>query len=528
MAEDAGNIIEVFKTIPTGKKISFFITFSIVIGGFVALLMYTNRPDYQVLFSNLDTSDAAKISDKLRENRTPFQIKDGGKAILVPIEMVYQLRLDLASEGIPRGSSVGFEIFDNMSFGTTEFVQKLRFQQALQGELARTIMEFDSITQARVHIVTTGDSLFADEEKPASASIVIRMNQGRKLNQRHLQGIINLVAAAVEGLKPENVSIVDMEGGMLTNGYDENSVGDLSRTQFDYQRKLSETYEKQIETMLESVVGLNKVVARVSVDVDFKRVNISEEKYDPDSVVIRSEQRQTENSSEGDNLPSGSPDLLNQNSDQNQNSSAAANRFEKENSVINYEINKVNKQIFDSTGDITRLSAAVIVDGPYEQSTDDGGNTIQVFKPRDRKQMNTFENIVKNAIGFNEERGDQVTVSNVAFSMQSMQNKGLSDLPSATTSEEWMAYFKKGTKPILNVLLILLFFIIAIKPFKKWLSQTSEYVSARALAQREAEDKEDTPELQMRQANKLRLLEETRENPDVAADIIKTWLNEVT
>ena len=133
MAETAENIIQVLKNLPAGKKISFFITICTVIGGFVAILLWTNRPDYQVLFSNLDTRDAGRIAEKLREKRTPFQLKDGGRAVLVPVEMVYQLRLELATEGIPRGNSVGFEIFDDISFGTTEFVQKLRYQQGASG-----------------------------------------------------------------------------------------------------------------------------------------------------------------------------------------------------------------------------------------------------------------------------------------------------------------------------------------------------------------------------------------------------------
>lgn len=526
MAEGAGNVIEVFKAIPAGKKISFLVTFSIVIGGFIALLMYTNRPDYQVLFSNLETSDAARITEKLKENRTPFQLKNGGKVILVPDEMVYQLRLEMASEGIPRGNSVGFEIFDNMSFGTTEFELKLRYQQAMQGELARTIMEFDSIAQARIHIVTTGDSLFAEEEKPATASVVVRLNPGRKLNQRQLQGIINLVSCAVEGLKPDNVSIVDMEGGILTKGHDKDSMGNISNDQFDYQRKLSETYEKQIETMLEPVVGMNKVIARVSVDVDFKRVNTIEQEIDPDSAIPLSEQITKETSGNRNILPSGSPDLLNE-IGQSSAEGSQSNKFsEKENSTINYVFNKTNRETIDTSGKIKRLSASVIIDGPYEMSTDAEGNITKIFKPRAKKEMKIFEENIKNAIGFNEDRGDQVTVSNIAFSM--VKENVMEMSPGA--SEGWMGYVKKGSKPLLNILMIALFFIIAIKPFKKWLSQTSEYVSARALPQGNQieENIQISGDVQTRQNEKLRLLSATKDNPDIAADIIKTWLNEVT
>ena len=527
MANGAENLIELFRTIPTGKKISFALTLIVVVGGFIAILIWANRPDFQVLFSNLDTGDAAKISEKLREKRTPFQLKDGGRAILVPDDMVYQLRLELASEGIPRGNSVGFEILDDISFGTTEFVQKLRYQQALQGELARTIMQFDAIDQARVHIVTAGDSLFAEPEKPATASIVIRPHPGRTLNQQQLQGIINLVACAVEGLKPENVSIIDMEGGLLSKGYDEDSVGSMSRRQFEYRRKIESSFEKQIQTMLEPVVGINNVVARVTAEIDLKQINITEEKFDPDNVVVRSEQRQKESSTDSGNLPSGSPDLkYDVYQTQRRDSVSSANQFQKENSVINYEINKINRQIIDTAGEIKRLSAAVIIDGPYVTEKGPEGDMIQRFIPRDRKQMKTFEDIVKKAVGFNEARGDQVTVSNIAFGLQ--KESAPVELPESRP--DLFGYAKKVTKPLINIALFLLFFIIAIRPFKKWLSQTSEYVATKALPQGEESEENDsyTAELQMRQKNKQRLLEATRNNPDVAADIIKTWINEVT
>lgn len=525
MAEGTGNIIEVFKAIPPGKRISFFITFALVVGGFIALLMYTNQPDYQILFSNLDTSDAAKITEKLREERVKYDLKDHGSSIYVPSEQVYQLRLDLATEGLPKSSGVGFEIFDNTSFGTTEFVLKLRYRQALQGELARTIKEFDSISQAKVHIVPAGDSLFAEEDKPAAASVAIRLNKGRKLNQRHLQGITNLVAASVEGLKPENVSIVDMEGGMLSNGYDEDILGSAGSTQFDQKRRLAEGYEKDILGLLEPVIGINKVRAKVTVEVDFDSENISEEKYDPDSAVVYREERTKETTSEGNRLPSGSPDTGEDSASMNVTASELANKTEKEESSLNYLINKINRQAFDSPGDIIRLSAAVLIDGPYEQGTDEQGNTTQVFKPRDKKEMSNFEDIVRKAIGYDEQRGDQVIVRNVAFSME---KPDFSDM-AAEAPEGWMGYVKKGSKPFLNVILIALFFIIAIKPFRKWLSQTSEYVSANVQVQQAAlEEPRDTPELQLKQNNKIRLLEATRENPDMAADIIRTWLNEVS
>ncbi len=394
-------------------------------------------------------------------------------------------------------------------------------------KLARTIESFDAIDKARVHIVTSGDSLFAEEEQPATASVVLRLNPGRQLDQRHLQGIINLVSCSVKGLKPENVSIVDMDGGILTKGHDKNSIGDISADQFEYQRKLADTYEKQIQTMLGPVVGTNNVVAKVSVDVDFKRINTSEEKYDPDSAVIFSEQRSKEKETEGKGSPQGSPDLLNTGMQTGEEGvSSSSNVLERENSTIHYKVDRVEKQTIDESSEIKRLSASVIIDGPYETAIDDKGKQTKLFKARDKKQMKTFEDIVKNAIGFNADRGDQVTVANVAFSMD---KQSIEELPEAV-SEGWVGYLKKASKPILNVLIVGLFFLVAIKPFKKWLSQTSEYVSVRASLTSGGQNEEahGAGELQSRYTEKVKLLEATKENPDIAADIIKTWLNEVS
>ena len=530
MAESGENFIQqIFnglKNIPPARIISLVLTMGLVVGGFIALLYWTNQPDYQVLFTNLEPGDAARITEKLKELKTPYQLKGGGTAIMVPDDTVYQLRLDLASEGIPRGRNIGFEIFDKQSFGTTEFVQKLRYQQALQGELARTIMQFDVVDGARVHIVTVGDALFARPEKAATASVVLRLQSGRSLDQRQLAGIINLVASSIEGLKPENITVVDVAGGLLSKGHDADGVRTLSSGQFDYQRKLESTLEKRIQNLLEPVVGMKKVVASVSAEVDFRPVNISEEKYDPDSVVVRSEQRQNESSTDGTSISSGSPDMKFQVTESQGGNNSLSKNFRKENTTINYEINKVNRQIIGSVGDIKRLSAAVIIDGPYVSEKDSDGNPVAKFTPRSRKEMKNFEDIVKKAIGFTVARGDQVRVTNTPFTIQ------MAEIPPAgpEIDTNWVDYAKKGYKPLFNVLLIGLFFLFAVRPLRKWLSQAGEYSGQRELPPGDEVQRleSSTGGPDVTEENKKQLMEATRNNPDVAADIIKNWIGEAT
>lgn len=526
MAENENNMIQqfirIFGAIPLAKKLTFAVIIMGVIGGFIALMFWTNRPDYQVLFSNLDRTDASRIMEKLKEKRILFQLKEGGQTILVPDENVYELRLEMASEGLPQGHNVGFEIFDKMSFGTTEFVQRLKYQQALQGELARTIMDFEAVSQARVHLVAANDSLFVEPENHSTASVVLRLHPGRVLDRRQLQGIINLVACAVEGLKPENVTVVDMEGGLLSKGSETDGVGSLSGSQFEHRKKIEQNLENRIRTMLEPVVGPNKVVARVSAEVDFRQVSISEESFDPDSSVVRSEQRQKETAAGGKTLPSGSPDLKYEVYQTGGETAGSTKSFEKENAVINYEINRVNKKVISSVGDVKRLSAAVIIDGPYTVETDAKGNSVQRFTPRSRREMKRFEDIVKKAIGFDESRLDQVNVSNIPFALQE-EEKAYEEAKPA-----WPDYLKKGVKPLINVAVILLFFFLAVRPFRKWLRQTREFTGQQALPAGMEVPKlgaiagEGSNGL----VSKDEILDLKRTEPEKIAEIVRGWIRE--
>jgi flagellar M-ring protein FliF len=527
MAENRTNglnqFFRVFQGIPLAKMISFAVILSLVAGGFIALLVWTNRPDYQVLFANLDANDAGRISEKLKARKVPFQLENGGRAIMVPGDKVYELRLELASEGLPKGQNVGFEIFDNLPFGTTEFVQKLKYQEALQGELARTITDFDSVAQARVHIAPASASLFAEPQSGATASVVLRLQPGCTLDRRQLQGIINLVACAVEGLKPENVTVVDMDGGLLSKGNDVDNSAELSGTQFDYRKRLERSLENRIRTMLEPVVGPNKVVAKVSAEVDFKQVNISEESYDPDSAVVRSEQHQKESSIGASGLPSGSPDLKYDVYQTKGTTSGKSNKFEKENSVINYEISKVDKRTVSAVGNIKRLSAAVIIDGPYASSKGPNGETVRKFEPRSRKEMQEFQNMVEKAIGFSSVRGDQVSVSNIPFAIDKMEEK-----PLVQQKTGWVTYVKKGIKPFFNILLVLLFFLFALKPFRSWLKQTKEYLGPPPLQAGATIPELGAPSGEAAGAHikKEQILDLTRTDPEKIVEVIRGWVQE--
>lgn len=263
---------------------------------FAALIMLANRTDYRPLFTNLAAEDAGEIVKKLKESKTPYQITPDGKGVLVPSDRVYDLRLSLASEGLPQGGGVGFEIFDRKNFGMTEFVQKLNYQRALQGELARTITQLSGVEQARVHLVIPEKTLFKDAEKPATASVVLKMKGSKNLKESEVQGILHLVASSIEGMNSENVTVLDSRGKVLSKGGA--GAGDTTakaaNTMLEMQRSYERNMEERLQTLLDRVVGGGKSVARVTATFDFKQVERVEEKFDPETIAVRSEQRSEE------------------------------------------------------------------------------------------------------------------------------------------------------------------------------------------------------------------------------------------
>ncbi|RPJ38569.1 MAG: flagellar M-ring protein FliF, partial [Deltaproteobacteria bacterium] len=263
---------------------------------FGSLIYWNSTPDYQVLFSNLSQEDAGEMVAKLKEKKIPFELSPGGTSILVPKEKVYDVRLALTAEGLPKGGGVGFEVFDRTSLGTTDFVQKLNYQRAMQGELSRTIKQIKEVEQARVHIVTPKESLFVEEQKKPTASVFLKTRAGMSLSASQVEGIVHLVASAIEGLDPSHITVVDTSGRILSKRNDSSLIGQMTTNQLDYQRNLEEGYKRKIQGMLEEMLGLNKAIARVSADIDFQQVDITEERFDPNGVV-RSEQKNSERSS---------------------------------------------------------------------------------------------------------------------------------------------------------------------------------------------------------------------------------------
>jgi len=394
------------------------------------LFFIHGQDDYGVLFTGLSQEDAGAIVTKLKGKKVPYRLDNSGTAILVPKSEMYELRLLLASEGLPKGGGVGFEIFDRQEFGVTDFVQRLNYQRALQGELARTIAGMPEILEARVHIVTPKESLFIEDQKETTASVALKLRPGRNLSPGQVESIVNLVASAVAGLHPSKVTVVDLKGRILSKPQDRLSLQGLSAGQLSLQRQVEESYERKVQELFDKILGPGKSFVRVSADLDFQKIDLQEETFTPNRDLIRSEQKTHELTNRG--LEGGNPEArfnLNQGTvtppppgkgpppltvPAPQPKTARGTGAERTSEVRNYEINRVVRQVVDSPGKIKRLSLALVVDGVYQ----DKGNK---FSPRNPEEMRQFSNLAKKAVGFNSERGDQLEISCAPLAAQALE-----------------------------------------------------------------------------------------------------------
>ena len=356
----------------------------------VAVVSWASREELSVLYAKLEPEDAGSIVDELESMGVEYKLGDGGRTIEVPRGDVYEVRLQLASEGLPNATGQGYEILDSNKMGWTDFVQKLQYRRALEGELARTIQTLDEVAQARIHLVIPEPSLFQEDERPTTASVVLKLRPGASVRDPQVQGIVHMVSAGVEGLTAENVTVLDTSGRLLSKPTDADGLLGVTGDQIYLTRTVEEDLVRKAQSALERVLGPNKAVVRISAELDFERVETTREIYDNETPAVRSEQRTEQ--SEGDG---GST----------------------EESITNYELSKTIQHAIDQPGAIRRLSASVFVDGTY-QTGEDG---VRAYLPRGDEEMNKLISLIKAAIGYNVQRGDELSVENIAFDDTQMQ-----------------------------------------------------------------------------------------------------------
>jgi len=416
----------------------------------IGLSIWASRPDFKVLYSNLSAEDASVVIKSLQSDKVMYQLTDNGKTILVPKEMVYDERIKIAGEGGLVGQGIGFEIFDKVKVGQTDFVQKINYTRALQGELSRTISEFPGVESARVHLVIPHRSLFVEERQSPSASVVLKLKHPNvKPDQKEINAILNMMLMAVEGLDKTHISISD-NGGKVLYQPESDSLAGASSTQMEHRQQVQRNLERRIEEMLQPMFGPGRVIAKVNVDMDFSQRTIRRELFDPEKTAVRSEQRSEETQQGRSNLEGGSPDA-NFRGD-GISGSASTQNGSRETRTTNYEINKEEQQIVTNVGDLKRMTVAVLIDGTYEKT-----NGAWTFVPRKADDLERVRQLVTNAVGLDKARGDALEVSSAPFTD--------SEPPKDPNFAEMLAdYAERLGKPLLNALLAFLFLMLVVRP----------------------------------------------------------------
>jgi flagellar M-ring protein FliF len=497
------------------------------VAGLIAVALWTQQPDMQVLFSNLATDDAAAIVEKLKEAKVPYETTAGGTTIRVPEAQVHDLRLQLAAQGLPHGGGVGFEIFDRSALGMSEFVQKLNYRRALQGELARTIAQMPEVERARVHLALPERRLFSTEQDRPRASVVVALRHGQVLGKAQVQGIVHLVASSVEGLAATDVTVVDGHGNLLSSTAAADESVQLTGSQLDYQRVLEKEIESRIQTMLERIVGVNKAVVRVSSVLDFRKVETTEERFDPNGQVVRSEQRGQERTSGingvsggvpgvGSNVPPGAAE------EPAQTSSTSS---QTKNETINYEISRTVSRIVEPVGTIKKLSVAVLVDGTYELVKPAAGETaaaepVRKYRPRSEAEMKQIEEIVKKAMGYSAERQDQVQVVNVQFGFGTEDGGAAGVEATASSATAWVPYVRYAVGGLLFVVIL----VFVVRPLLGMLAAGVHAKDAGATPPLPAPVRDVEAALGGGARPRTAVVELAKSNPESAAVVVRQWL----
>jgi flagellar M-ring protein FliF len=503
---------------------------SVALGVYVVL--WSRTPDYSLLYGQLSNSEAAEVTASLDSLAIPYRIEPGSGAITVPAEKLHEARLKLATRGLPRGDGSGFEALnESPAFGTSQFMEQARYNHAIEGELARSIATLQSVESARVHLAIPKRSVFVRDRDKPRASVVLKLYSGARLDDERLAGIVHLVAASVEGLEADQVTVVDQNGRLLTPA----SIGHgmaATATQLAYRRKLEDDYIKRIEDMLIPLVGEHGVRAQVAADVDFSVVESTSENYKPDEKAVRSEETFQE-STRGSG-PSGVPGALTNQpppagslQDNTADTTKEGPLNSSSRATRNYELDRQISHTSTVPGAIKQLSVAVLVD--YRDKTDDKGKTERV--PLDADEISRITNLVKEAVGFNEQRNDSINITNIPFMKVDNVVETLPDIP--IWKQPWVGGV---VKQVLGGLLVLFMVfgvlrpvlrsLVAVAPAGRQAVLPPGAAGGAALPGGTGQDAGMQPSLQLSPEQQFGMARNMIENdPRRVAHVVKDWVS---
>ena len=476
---------------------------TIIVFGFLgmaligSMVFFMNRVDYETLYWDLNPEDAFAVKERLKEEKKDFIVEETSSGITIKVagnkNENAQLRVDIAADGLAGSGRVGFDIFDKSQFGMTDFTEQINLQRALEGELKRTISSLNEVYQAKVHIVLPKDSVFEESTENAKASVFIKLRGESQLSKSSVAGIKGLVAGAVPGLRSRDVSIVDDEGNLLTQSVES---ADAERTELEssYREQLEKEMSSKVVSILEPLVGKGKVHVTASLDMDFNTTEQMEETYNPNTPAVLSQQRMEERSGPGNSTQASGVPGTQSNLKPPEMQQLAGSILERirQSESTNYEVSKTIRHTVRPKGAIRRISVAVLLDHRriYEQG--DEGRITPKLEAIPQRDLDDYRNLVLAAVGYEEQRGDRVTIENKPFYTET---KPLESLPEPSFYLQWREYIIPGMKYLAFLILFLLVYLIFLRPIKRRVSHALSMAAIGTgdatetqLSSREAED----------------------------------------
>ncbi len=384
MANMMTRMRELWELMGTSQRVLFASLTGAVLLTLIIFFTWLGRENFTLLYSNLAPEESARVIEILQKRNVDYRVTGGGNGIMVPAASVSELKVMMAGEGLPTGGVTGYELFDDQGLGVSEFTQNINYRRALEGELSRSITTISAVEKARVHLVIPKQALFRDEQQDPTASVIVNLIRPGALRAEQVQAVQRLVSGSVEGLSPDNVTLLDSFGTLLSREGGDGAAG-LSSAQLEIKQEVESYLGRKAQSTLESALGMGSALVRVNAELDFERVERTREVVDPETSAILSEQRD-QSTDEGDGEVT-------------------------ESSTVNYEFNRMVESIIGSTGSIKQMMVAVMIDGVY--STDEAGEVI--YAPRNAQELEGYRKIVENIVGLSRERGDKIEMLNVRF-----------------------------------------------------------------------------------------------------------------
>ncbi|SFU44924.1 flagellar M-ring protein FliF [Nitrosomonas eutropha] len=527
--------LDKIKQLPTQKKLGLMVAAAAVIALIAGTWLWSQTPDYRVLYANLSEQEGGAIIDALQKMNVPYQFSESGGSILIPVNQVHEIRLRLAGQGLPKGNLSGFEILENQKFGSSQFLEQVNYQRALEGELARSIQSLSAVQGARVHLAIARPSVFARERQQPSVSVLLNLHHGRMLNPEQVSAIVHLVSSSIPDLPVKNVTVVDQQGNLLSGQKENQMETGLDPGQLKYVQDMEQNFVRRIEAILTPVTGQDNVHAQVTADVDFSRIERSEETYRPnnnpaESAAVRSQQQsesvsisQPEGGVPGalSNRPPAPAQAPVESKESQEETAQTTPSDTRKESTTNYEVDKTISHIRQPTGQINRLSAAVVIN--YHTRMNEEGNPIN--EPLTGEEIEKITALVKQAIGFSETRGDTLTITSSQFRLK----EDALEEPPLWKDPDTVLLAKDIGKQLLIAAIVLFFLQKIFRPFLKNLLPPPPPAPVPALTARDNSEQDETVIDTIRVMTLEQNLEKARllaaNEPAIVANVVKGWVS---